>query len=93
MVRLKVALLLGAVICLAGGLISLNGCGGGIGHSQQPSGKIQHVVIIFQENRSTDNLFHDQTLIDHGADIALVGQSSKGPVTLTSGPLVTNYDL
>ena len=96
MVRLKVALLLGSVICLAGGLISMNGCGGGTGHGQQPplsSGKINHVVIIFQENRTPDNLFHDQNLINAGADIALVGQASTGPVKLQPVPLVTNYDL
>ena len=103
MVRLKVALLLGSVICLAGGLISLNGCGGGTGHGQQPplsSGKISHVVIIFQENRSPDNLFHDPVLMNRTpcpgacADIALQGKTSTGQmVTLQPVPLVTNYDL
>ena len=101
MFRLKVALLLGSVICLAGGLISLNGCGGGIGHSQPPlpSGKINHVVVIFQENRSPDNLFHDPVLYNpppagHGADIALQGKTSTGQmVTLTPVSLVTTYDL
>ena len=55
-------------------------------------GKINHVVIIFQENRSTDNLFHDDVLIQRGADIASVGQSQKGQITLTEAPLVTKYD-
>ena len=94
MVRLKVALLLGSVICLAGGLIGLNGCGGGIGHGQIPAGKINHVVIIFQENRSPDNLFHDPVLINRGADIASQGKTSTGQmVTLTPVSLVTTYDL
>jgi phospholipase C len=57
-------------------------------------GKINHVVVIFQENRSPDNLFHDQVLISRGADIASAGKTSTGKiVTLTSGPLVEGYDL
>src|SRR5208337_2130094 len=56
-------------------------------------GQINHVVIIFQENRTPDNLFHDPVLMAAGADIASVGQSSQGPVTLTPAPLVTTYDL
>lgn len=39
---------------------------------------IQHIVIIFQENRSTDNLFHDPVLIARGADLASSGINSKG---------------
>jgi phospholipase C len=63
------------------------------------NGKIQHVVVIFQENRTPDNLFHDPVLMNRTpcpgacADIASVGQSTNGPVTLTAVPLVTNYDL
>jgi phospholipase C len=56
--------------------------------------KIQHVVVIFQENRTPDNLFHDQNLINAGADIASTGLDSKGNVlTLTPVPMVTPYDL
>ena len=40
-----------------------------------------------------DNLFHDPVLINRGADIASIGQSTNGPVTLTPVPLVTNYGL
>jgi phospholipase C len=61
---------------------------------------IQHVVIIFQENRSTDNLFHDPVLIGRGADIASSGLNSLGqtipltPIDLgTTGPNPQNYDL
>ena len=32
----------------------------------------QHIVVIFQENRTPDNLFQDPVLIDRGADIALL---------------------
>ncbi len=61
---------------------------------------IQHVVIIFQENRSVDNLFHDPVLIARGADIASSGMNSKGqtiplsPIDLgTAGSNPTNFDL
>jgi len=51
---------------------------------------INHVVIIFQENRSTDNLFHGLP----GADTASYGTNSKGhKVKLTSLPLISNYAL
>jgi phospholipase C len=36
------------------------------------------VVIIFQENRSTDNLFHNPVLMNRGADIATQGLTSTG---------------
>ena len=42
--------------------------------SRQATGKIQHVVIIVQENRSFDNLFQGFP----GADTASSGQNSKG---------------
>jgi hypothetical protein len=48
------------------------------------SGAINHVVIIVQENRTPDNLFHDPVLIAAGADIASQGKTSTGKtVTLT----------
>jgi phospholipase C len=51
---------------------------------------IQHVVIIFQENRSTDNLFHGLK----GADTADYGYNSKGQkIKLTELPLISNYAL
>src|SRR4029077_9838486 len=43
-------------------LLSLNSCGGNsstVTTTPPPVGTIQHVVIIFQENRTPDNLFHD----------------------------------
>ena len=42
------------------------------------SGKIEHVVLIVQENRSTDNMFQDPVLISRGADIAQSGLDSNG---------------
>ena len=41
---------------------------------------IQHVVIIFQENRTPDNLFQDPVLIARGADIVQSGKNSKGQI-------------
>jgi len=61
---------------------------------------IQHVVIIFQENRSPDNLFQDPVLISRGADIVSSAKNSLGqtvplmPIDLgTSGSNPQNYDL
>ena len=100
MIRVKVVLLLGTVIGLAGFLISLNGCGGVASKTNPPPppppppGKINHVVIIFQENRTPDNLFHDPVLINRGADIASTGLNSQNQtITLAPTPLVTQYDL
>jgi phospholipase C len=83
------------LICTAVILTSLNGCGGGSSAgSPPPAAKIQHVVVIFQENRSTDNLFHDSNLIAKGADIASQGLNSKGDVIqLYSEPMVVTYGL
>jgi phospholipase C len=75
------------VFCAVAVLMSLNGC---VGTSTSTStststitdppavSKIQHVIIIFQENRTPDNLFHDGVLIERGADIASIGVNSKG---------------
>lgn len=63
-------------------------------HSLLGSQVIQHVIIIVQENRSPDNLFHDTNLMAKGADIASYGLNSKGqtielmPIRLDAG-----YDL
>ena len=61
---------------------------------------IQHVVIIFQENRTPDNLFQDPVLISNGADIQNFGVNSKGrtiPLSQidlgTAGSNPDNYDL
>src|SRR5580704_1854357 len=52
------------------------------------SGKIQHVVIIFQENRSFDNLFQGFP----GADTVSQGKNSKGQtITLQPVSLATQY--
>jgi len=57
-------------------------------------------VVIFQENRTPDNLFQDPVLIGRGADIANSGVNSKGQkISLgqidlgTTGSNPDNYDL
>lgn len=61
------------------------------GHHHQGVG---HVVVVFMENRTPDNLFQDPNLIANGADIATSGINSKGQqIQLTSIPLANNYDL
>ena len=53
---------------------------------------IQHIIIMVQENRSTDSLFQDPVLIARGADIAQSGLDSKGNVIqLQQIPLVTGW--
>ena len=55
-----------------------------------PSQKIQHIVVIFQENRTPDNLFHGLP----NADIANTGLNSSGQtITLQPISLATTYDL
>jgi phospholipase C len=60
----------------------------------------EHIVVIFQENRTPDNLFQDPVLISRGADIASSGLNSLGqtiplsPIDLgTTGSNPQNYDL
>jgi phospholipase C len=95
-------LLLGA----AGFLLSLNGCGGSAHTANTlPPGppltnRFQHIVVIFQENRTPDNLLQDPVLIKNGADIHSSGVNSQGqtiplsPLDLgTTGSNPQNYDL
>ena len=71
--------------------------------------QIDHVVIIFQENRTPDNLFQGLCAANGGVpgcdptgvnpaqyDIASSGLTSSGatiPLTPVAGGLITNYDL
>jgi phospholipase C len=83
----RLVLALSAILAMAGFLVSFNGCG-----SDNPP--IQHVVIIFQENRTPDNLFRDPVLIQRGADIVANGLTSTGQtIPLTEVHLATDYDL
>ena len=56
----------------------------------RPEDKIQHVVIVVQENRSFDNLFQGYP----GADTVATGKSSTGkPIPLRPVSLKTKYDI
>lgn len=56
-------------------------------------GSIKHVIVMFQENRTTDNLFHDPVLMAEGADIASSGLNSLGQaIPLQPRPLLDTYD-
>src|SRR5271157_2462998 len=96
--RAALFVVLALLFCLAGVLLSLNGCGGG--NTVSSLSKIQHVVVIFQENRTPDNLFQDPVLVKNGADIQNYGVNSTGqtiplsPMDLgTVGSNPQNYDL
>ncbi|MBV8371661.1 MAG: hypothetical protein JOY69_00240 [Candidatus Eremiobacteraeota bacterium] len=91
-----------AIVCLAascspGGAPNGGPLGPGASRTQtsgsfrpKASGKIQHVVIIFQENRSFDNLFHDFP----NADTQDFGYTSTGQkVTLQPVGLETTWDI
>ncbi len=110
MVRPKLLILLILLACTAGVLVSLNGCGGGSKQdiTPPPSAKIEHVVIIFQENRTPDNLFQGLCTTNASAcgtssnqyDIVSSGTDSSGnmiplsPMDLgTTGSNPQNYDL
>jgi len=59
-------------------------------HAVLGNGKIQHVVVIFQENRSTDSLFNGLT----GADTVSYGYNTAGDkVKLQSIPLTAPWDI
>ncbi len=100
MSQLRVLVLAIVVLAMAGTLVSLNGCGSSSGGSTPPPppppppGKIKHVVIVFQENRTPDNLFQDPVLISRGADIASSGKISTGQtVQLQPAPLADVWDM
>ncbi|HKU82202.1 MAG TPA: alkaline phosphatase family protein [Candidatus Tumulicola sp.] len=90
-----------AIAMAAGALLS--GCGGGapaIPSAQNPAGvaafgrglssKIQHVVVIVQENRSFDDLFHGYP----GADARAYGYTSDGTkVALKPVPFEDPWDI
>lgn len=87
----RMVLLCSSVLLLASSavLLTMNGCGG-----QFQSGPFEHIVIIFQENRTPDNLFHDPVLMAAGADIASSGVNSSGrTIPLEPLPLGVNFDL
>ena len=78
---------------------SAQGTSGSISHDAPVTlgvqSKIQHVVIIFQENRTPDNLFQDPVLISRGADIQPPshGWNKEGTlITPTAASLAAVFD-
>ena len=93
MLQLKAVLWFACLTCFAVILVS---CGGSSapGTIVTGPGKFNHVVIIFQENRTPDNLFQDSVLIGRGADIQNFGYAHDGTkIPLTSTSLQTTFDL
>jgi phospholipase C len=95
--RRKNTIIRAAVVCLASSTAILStvfGCGGS-GTTQPPpppppQAKMEHIVVIFQENRTPDNLFHGLP----NADIATTGANSAGQmIPLTPITLANDYDL
>ena len=80
-----------AVLCAAASL------GLALGLSAQARAgipQITHIVIVIQENRTPDNLFHGLNQYLPLADVANSGVGSKGQViNLTSVPMKVSYDL
>ncbi|HEY1654314.1 MAG TPA: alkaline phosphatase family protein [Candidatus Tumulicola sp.] len=75
--------------------VSPLGTAGGA-YLRRPAGAspIKHVIILFQENRSTDYLFQSPKLIAEGADIAQSGLDSHGDtVPLREVSLAAGYDI
>jgi len=99
--RLRLSVLWGVLLGLAALLASLNGCGGGSSSSSPtpPSGPtpIQHIVVVFQENRSPDNLFGSNPSFEPGVDIVSPNDAKitchGTPVSLTSVPMKSCYDV
>jgi phospholipase C len=74
-------------------LLSLSGCGVKSSSTIVP-GQLKHIIVVFQENRTPDNLFHDPVLMNNGADIATSGLNSSGQtITLAPTSLGVDYDL
>jgi phospholipase C len=79
--------LLAAVVLAA---VALEGCGSSIIPAAEPlTGQVQHVIVIMQENRSFDNLFHGFP----GADSAESGISKGVSVPLGIVSLADPNDL
>ena len=76
-------------------LVFLSGCASSNNNViTPPSPQIKHVIVVFQENRTPDNLFQDPVLIGRGADIHSSGLNSLGKtIQLQPTSLTQNYDL
>lgn len=90
MIRFRLFLVVLVLVVTSGVLLNLNGCGGASTGNRRFGQKIQHVVVIVQENRTPDNLFHGLP----NADIGNSGVNSQGQtITLFQTDLVPPFDL
>jgi phospholipase C len=100
--RLRVLVFAIVLLAMGGILASLNGCGGS-STTPHSTGKIQHVVVIFQENRTPDNLFQGLCTANGGVpgcgtgstqyDLAQSGTDSTGnTIQLKKTNLGVDYD-
>jgi phospholipase C len=78
-----------SVLAAVGLLTGLAGCNSPQVNHSIPNSPIKHVVVIMQENRTFDNLFHNFP----GADSAKTGMNGGAVVPLTPVTLATPYDL
>lgn len=81
-----------ALVTALGLFLALNGCGATmmpVSNGTGGSGLIQHVIVIMQENRSFDNLFHGFP----GADSAHSGLSEGVEIPLSPILLTDPHDL
>lgn len=77
-------------------LVLLVSFGTTVARAQAPDDhhSVQNVIVIFQENRTPDNLFGSNPNFLPGVDIATSGVNSKGQqIPLTPVDLASNYDL
>ncbi|MGD0987410.1 MAG: alkaline phosphatase family protein [Candidatus Sulfotelmatobacter sp.] len=59
-----------------------------------PQGKIQHVIILVQENRTIDNLFGSNPKFEPGVNLATTGKiKGQANIPLVAGPIITCYGL
>jgi phospholipase C len=72
----------------------------GIALAQDPSGvqgKIKHVIVVIQENRTTDNLFGSNPTFETGVNISpqagLPSNCSTYTMPLAPQPLYTTWDI
>ena len=93
MTRFRLWVLVSMLLGIAAFSLNLNGCGGSANRLQLRSPLIQHIVVIFQENRTPDNLFQGLCSANNGVpgcgtnpgqyDIVSSGVNSQGPIPLT----------
>jgi phospholipase C len=78
MTRSALVCLLVLLVSATALLATLNACGTPTTPARLGQGKLMYIVIVVQENRTPDNLFHDPILMARVPDIATVASTSSG---------------